>query len=145
MSDSNKVKNQARLRKAKRRLALHKYAESSLHLSQAAIQKLSGSKLANGCKGDNLEGFGSPAKTSRPRQYIDAYGSRSYNDFYRPLCEFFGDGTLTGVTLVGDTTQPRKKSFRLKITWANEKAKRMFQQGKCVKIIITDESIGEKM
>ncbi|KAF8213236.1 hypothetical protein K438DRAFT_1956649 [Mycena galopus ATCC 62051] len=77
----------------------------------------------------------------RHQKYIDQYGHRSYHHFYQPLREFFGEGSLAGVTLIDDTTQPRKKSFQLKITRAYEKAKKQLQQGKRVKIIITDESI----
>ncbi|KAF8194500.1 hypothetical protein K438DRAFT_1761409 [Mycena galopus ATCC 62051] len=103
MSDSNKVKNRAQLRKAKHRLALRKYAE---RLRESRKNPSSEARVeARAATNYHYR------DTKRRQKYIDAYGSRSYDDFYRPLCEFFWDGTLTSVTLVDDTMQPRKKSF----------------------------------
>jgi hypothetical protein len=69
---------------------------------------------------------------------METYGARSYQDFYQPLCEFFGDGHLCGVTLIDKTMLMRKKSFSLE---EHQDAKQKFKEGRHVKIIVTDESI----
>jgi hypothetical protein len=72
---------------------------------------------------------------------METYGARSYQDFYQPLCEFFGDGHLCGVTLIDETKLMRKKYFSLTITEEHRDAKQKFKEGRRVKIIVTDESI----
>lgn len=76
------------------------------------------------------------------RTYIENYGGRSYHHFYYPLLEFFGEGNLAGVTIIDETKHRRSKKFELEITEEHKDAKRRFQLGKKVKIVITDESLG---
>ncbi|KAF8179537.1 hypothetical protein K438DRAFT_1768900 [Mycena galopus ATCC 62051] len=80
--------------------------------------------------------------TQHHRKYKAANGIPSYLDIYQPLLEFFGEGTLAGVTIVDQTVRPRKKKFSLPITEEFEAAKQKFLDGKRVKLIITDKSIG---
>ncbi|KAF8131774.1 hypothetical protein K438DRAFT_2131251 [Mycena galopus ATCC 62051] len=78
----------------------------------------------------------------REGKYKAANGIPSYLDIYQPLLEFFGEGTLAGVTIVDQTVRPRKKKFSLPITEEFEAAKQKFLDRKRVKLIITDKSIG---
>ncbi|KAF8157447.1 hypothetical protein K438DRAFT_1777253 [Mycena galopus ATCC 62051] len=112
-----KSRASAQLRKAQCRVSLHKYAES--HPDTLRVKTHERMK----------------------RKYREIYGTRSYHDFYQPICKFFGDGHLTGITLVDETRLPRKKSFALKITEEHKLAKRKFREGRRVKITITGESI----
>ncbi|KAF8145821.1 hypothetical protein K438DRAFT_1781634 [Mycena galopus ATCC 62051] len=142
-----KSRASAQLRKAKRRVSLHKYAESHADTLRAKArermkrlreshQNVSKEELA---EARALTDF--KYRERFLRKYRETYGTRSYHDFYQPICKFFGDGHLTGVTLVDETSFPRKKSFALKITDEHKRAKRLFREGRRVKIIITDESI----
>jgi hypothetical protein len=73
---------------------------------------------------------------------MENYGAQSYQDFYYSLLKFFGEGHLAGVTIIDQTKVRRSRKFRLEISQEHEEAKRHFQSGKRVKLVITDECLG---
>lgn len=77
------------------------------------------------------------------RKYIEKYGKRSFRDFYEPLCAFFGTGYLANVTIIDETRQRRSPKFRFQITEEHRAAFSRWMEGKRVKFVITDESIGQ--
>ncbi|KAJ7310078.1 hypothetical protein DFH08DRAFT_974431 [Mycena albidolilacea] len=150
LKQSQKTKKASEQRR-KRRQALQQYAERNAETlrekAKERMRRLHTAHTAQNKSSDRSLADFDYRERKRRQKYIENYGGRSYHQFYYPLLEFFGEGNLTGVTIIDETKHRRSKKFKLEITEEYEDAKRRFQLGKKPKhffYLVREPLAGEK-
>ncbi|KAF8181739.1 hypothetical protein K438DRAFT_1976032 [Mycena galopus ATCC 62051] len=120
------------LRRVRRRIALQKYSEKNAEsLKDKARQRMQRGilpLLRSMLRLGPWQIITIEKGRKRRDKYRDQYGRCSLQDFYDPLLKFFGQGTLTGVTIIDQTRRRRGQNFTLTITDTHEEAKELFLQ-----------------